>query len=65
MLKNYGTQDQLPKTPASYEFMAQEFYCWTMGDEELKVMLQGMFPMRLGNYDPQDFFRSLTQVGRW
>lgn len=46
VLKDCGIQDLQPKTLAHHEPMAQDFYYTIMSDEELKVMLQGVFATR-------------------
>lgn len=63
VLKNSGIQDLQQKTPARYETMMRKFYYATMSDDELKVMLQGVFPTRPENYDPKKFFRPPIQAG--
>lgn len=44
--------------------MLQKFYYATMIDEELKIMLQGVFTTRSENFDPKSFFRWPVQAGR-
>lgn len=43
VLKNYDIQDLRPRTAVYYESMAQKFYYAIMSDEELRVMLEGVF----------------------
>lgn len=64
VLKNYGVEDLQPMAQSYCVSMAQRFYYSIMSDEELNVMLQGMFPTRLENYDPNRFFRSPIPAGR-